>query len=174
MIKTILLSTFISVGFCVSAQSVSPSVIASGGTYATSTSGSLSYTVGELSAVTTLSSGASILTQGFQQADIDQGNAILDLESNEKGSMIVYPNPAEQTFTVGYKFPVSGDVKLNMYDATGKLVTSVLENEYASGNAVYNYDCSQLASGNYTLKLEYISKTAKMSYTLEEKLIIIK
>ena len=172
--KLLLLFLLSTLSFYLSAQSLSPTVIASGGTYATSGVGSLSYTVGEMSAVSTLSTTGSILTQGFQQADIDQGSAILSLEPNDPGAMIIYPNPADKTFTVGYKFPNSGSVKAILYDANGKIVSSILEEKYVNGDAVYNYDCSQVAAGNYVVGLEYTSGDGASTYTLQKQLIIIK
>ncbi|HRK27143.1 MAG TPA: hypothetical protein PK239_07615 [Chitinophagales bacterium] len=51
------------------AQSLSPQVVASGGTALTAGGYSLAYTVGE-TATATLSSGSNILTQGFHQPDL--------------------------------------------------------------------------------------------------------
>jgi hypothetical protein len=48
-------------------QSLTPQVVANGGIYSSTTAGSLSATFGEM-ATTTLTGGANILTQGFQQA----------------------------------------------------------------------------------------------------------
>ena len=162
------------VSIYVFSQSLTPTVISSGGTYASSGVGSLSYTVGELAAVSTLSNGSSILTQGFQQTDISQGTAILNLETNENGSMIIYPNPADNTFTVGYKFPNSGAVQVNLYDETGKKVSDILTEDYITGNAVYNYDCSKVAAGNYVVSMLYTSSTGAQTYKIDKKLVIIK
>jgi len=63
------LSTFFSVliASSIHAQTLSPSVVASGGGYASNATGSLSSTIGE-PVNTTLTSGSIMLTQGFQQS----------------------------------------------------------------------------------------------------------
>ena len=63
--KKFLLFICISAVFAVQAQSLSPTVIATGG-YATGTIASLSWTLGEI-ATETFSNGGYIVTQGFQQ-----------------------------------------------------------------------------------------------------------
>ncbi|MCD4746833.1 MAG: hypothetical protein K8R58_11100 [Bacteroidales bacterium] len=70
-ISTLLLGLAIS--FAVTAQSVSPEVVASAGDYFEGTNASLSWTLGEI-ATETYSNGSNILTQGFQQpSDIESG-----------------------------------------------------------------------------------------------------
>ena len=61
--------TFILLLYALSAgaQSTTPTVVASSGGFFSNTAGMLSFTVGELAAVTTLSSPNNYLTQGFQQ-----------------------------------------------------------------------------------------------------------
>ena len=51
----------------ISAQSLTPTVIASTGGFSSNANGSLSYTVGEMTMVQTFSANNNILTQGFQQ-----------------------------------------------------------------------------------------------------------
>ncbi|MEI6311563.1 MAG: T9SS type A sorting domain-containing protein [Bacteroidota bacterium] len=166
--------TFLVISFLANAQSLSPTVLSSGGKYTSNSAGSLSYTVGEMSAVSTLTTSTSILTQGFQQADINQGSSILSHETDPQGSIIIYPNPADKTFTIGYKFPESGQVKATLLNASGQIVTPILDELYNTGNAVNNYDCSQVAAGTYTVGLSYTSKDGVTSYTIQKQLIIIK
>lgn len=172
--KRILFFSLSLLSFSLSAQTLSPSAISAGGSYASSGSGSLSATIGEMSAVSTLSSGSSILTQGFQQANIAQGNSILDLESNAQGSMIIYPNPADKSFTIGYKFPTVGMVNVKLYDVQGNVVSPLIEETYINGNAVYNYDCSKLAAGTYSVGLSFASSGDKSHISLQKQLIIVK
>src|ERR1041385_2952052 len=59
----------------ISAQTLSPRVTASGGGYATSAAASLSWTMGETN-IKTLQSGATVLTQGFQQPELDDSASL--------------------------------------------------------------------------------------------------
>ena len=66
--------------FTLAAQSLSPEVIASSGEYFESANNSISFTLGEI-ATETYSNGNNILTQGFQQPEINQDNSlVLDLQ----------------------------------------------------------------------------------------------
>jgi hypothetical protein len=60
------------------AQSISRSTLSSSGGYFSSSAGSLSWTIGQ-PAVSTLSSGTNMLTQGFQQPDAIRVNLTLNL-----------------------------------------------------------------------------------------------
>ena len=78
------------------AQELSPWVISGGGAFYENGSGSLSTTIAELSAVTTISSGSITLTQGFEQTwDFSTG------ENEDKSEMLlfsIYPNPTTGKF----------------------------------------------------------------------------
>lgn len=170
--KQLLLLVLISCSYYASAQSLTPTVVSSGGTYATSGIGSLSYTVGEMAAVSTLMGGLKLLTQGFQQSDRNEVLEILESEESGLESLVLYPNPAKGAFTIGYKFPASGYVSINMYDAIGKLVAPVLEEQYQDGNALNSFDCSNIAIGTYLIQLDYAPTSGQKPLSIQKKLII--
>ncbi len=65
-----------------------------------------------------------------------------------------YPNPFNPKTNVRIQMPKSGNVKLTVFDITGKEV-KVLVNEYlAAGTYNVDFDGSNLASGTYFYKLE--------------------
>lgn len=171
-VKKILLSALIACGYYASAQSLTPTVVSAGGTYTTSSIGSLSYTVGEMAAVSTLMGGLKLLTQGFQQSDRNEVIEILAAEADLNGALVLYPNPAKGAFTIGYKFPTSGYVSINMYDAIGKLVAPILEEKYQDGNAVNSFDCSNIAIGTYLIQLDYAPSSGQKPLSIQKKLII--
>lgn len=154
-----LYSTFI-LGVCCSAmlhaQSTSPQVIASGGNYVSSPSGSISYTIGE--AVTpTLSGGGHILTQGFQQPT-DIVNGLLDIEKEAYGSFSLYPIPATDKLWFGYEFPSPGQVKVELYNTLGQKLDFTISEAYESGKVIHAFDCTPYAAGQYVLSVTFTTE----------------
>jgi photosystem II stability/assembly factor-like uncharacterized protein len=77
-----------------------------------------------------------------------------------------YPNPFNPSTTIKFDLPVSGFVKLKIYDMLGREVTT-LANEYRNaGTYEINYNASFLTSGVYFYKLEYNGKSEVRKLTL--------
>ena len=132
-------------GIAVHAQEV----ISTAGSYGETTSGSLSWTVGE-PVIETITDGTNTLTQGFQQSKLTV-TAINDLKVPGI-ELSVYPNP-----TADYIILSIDDVKTNgrssqlslqLYDINGKL----LQNEKITGNET-SIDMSNLMPATYILKV---------------------
>jgi hypothetical protein len=120
-----ILCILVTTGYQISAQSLSPQVVASSGGYYTNTSGSLSFTVGETN-IQTLSSPNHLLTQGFQQPlEINLLNVKAFLEGYYVGAGMmndvlynqgVYPNPST----------VADSVTVELHDATAPYALTFL------------------------------------------------
>ena len=65
-----------------------------------------------------------------------------------------YPNPFNPTTTLAFELPVSGFVKLNVYDITGRLTATLLNESHQAGRFTVSFDGSRLASGVYIARLE--------------------
>lgn len=75
-----------------------------------------------------------------------------------------YPNPFNPVTTITYRLESAGRVKINIYDARGRLVR-ILSDEYqAAGKYSIAFDASDLASGAYfyTLRSGDFAATKKM------------
>jgi len=64
-----------------------------------------------------------------------------------------YPNPFNATTEVGYNLAEAGDVSLNVYDITGRLVETLVEGYQEVGEHEVTWDASQVSSGIYFYKL---------------------
>jgi hypothetical protein len=156
---------FLICGFTLSvrSQSLTPFVVSSSGAFFANSAGMLSSTIGELAAVTTLTTGSNILTQGFQQA-WDFGVSIPEVHEN--GLVFgVYPNPGSGLFTVALSTEADSKFTFKVYDVLGKTV--YLENRYHIGGVVsYEINLKGMAEGMYLLdvsKVEIASgKISKM------------
>ena len=66
-----------------------------------------------------------------------------------------YPNPFNPSTMINFSIPKKSRVSLNVYDITGKLVASLINNEMKTeGSYNYEFDGAMLASGMYFYKLE--------------------
>jgi hypothetical protein len=71
-----------------------------------------------------------------------------------------YPNPFNPSTTIGYSIPARGRVTLRIYDATGKLVRGLLDEEESAGahsimwNGLDDRGCA-VSSGAYFCRMEF-------------------
>lgn len=145
----------VSVSFC-EAQSLSPTVIASGGDFYSNSTGSLSWTLGE-SAVDFLSTSSNSLSQGFQQS-----NTVITLVQNQiqdNFAGYVFPNPVKDLLNVRLESPSKNTYKLYLMDMLGRV-----QNESTvsgSGNLSTEIDMQKLAAGMYFLHIYSSDKQIK-------------
>ncbi|MGC9364957.1 MAG: T9SS type A sorting domain-containing protein, partial [Fidelibacterota bacterium] len=78
-----------------------------------------------------------------------------------------YPNPFNSNTKIEYSLQNSDKVKLRIYDITGKLVKTLVNENQNSGKYSVNFDGSNLPSGIYLYRLNAenskVSKTGKMT-----------
>jgi hypothetical protein len=65
-----------------------------------------------------------------------------------------YPNPFNPATSISFTLPHAQQVRLAVYDVTGRLVSALLNQPMASGEHVAHFDGSRLASGVYVYVLE--------------------
>jgi hypothetical protein len=66
-----------------------------------------------------------------------------------------FPNPFNSSTTVSYSLDAAGPVSLRIYDAAGRCVATVLEDEVQDpGRHSYSFDAGNLASGVYFCRLQ--------------------
>ena len=75
-----------------------------------------------------------------------------------------YPNPFNSATTINYRLPVSGHVRLAIYNITGQLVTTLIDGEVASGSKQVIWNAGDLPSGIYLCRMEAgeFAQTRKM------------
>ncbi len=64
-----------------------------------------------------------------------------------------YPNPFNQGTTISYSLPAPGNIKLEIYDALGRKVSTLFDGFQAAGDMAINWDASNFTSGTYFYKL---------------------
>jgi len=91
---------------------------------------------------------------------LNAGNDVFEVD--------VYPNPVNQFSTVNVELPEAGYVRVQLFDALGNIVANIAEGDRAAGSFTERIDVSNLAVGNYFVRVSY----DRYSYSV--KLSVIK
>lgn len=146
---------------------------------------SVSYTVGEMAAVTTdttpggvpiqLGNGQTFnfLTQGFEQP-VSFLTGLIDLETGDFGSFVIYPNPAVDYFSFGFQLPAPGKVSIELHDELGRLIESKYTMNYTGGQVVDRRYITAVAAGTYMVSLTFTGSSDGVVHVLSKKLVVVK
>jgi hypothetical protein len=145
---------------------ISPQVFAAAGGAYDGPQFELSYTIGELSAVSTISNAGTTLTQGFHQTD--KFTVIILVESlDDILGAELYPNPANEQASLKITSAFSAKLLIDIYDAGGKKTQETQNINHVPGAQQYLFDTSGLAAGSYMVRIYTadgnISKTLRMN-----------
>ena len=146
MKKFIIFTILLSIAGIVAAQSA---IVPVGGD-ASSSSGSVSYTVGQIAVQTVANSGGSIsVAEGVQQPYEIQAVGVDDYPQITLNA-VVYPNPTENLAQLqlnGFEIPADG-LRASLYDSRGKLLQVI-----AVTDDLTSFQIGQYATGTYYLEL---------------------
>ena len=119
--------------------------VSTAGNYGKTTSGSLSWTVGE-PVIETITDGTNTLTQGFQQSKLTV-TTINDLKVSGI-ELSVYPNPTHDFLSIEVKADKQRDFQINLFDINGKLILQKMMTGNKQTIKMQNYK-----SATYILKV---------------------
>jgi photosystem II stability/assembly factor-like uncharacterized protein len=77
-----------------------------------------------------------------------------------------YPNPFNPSTTIKFDLPVSGFVKLRIYNILGREISTLVNEIRNAGTYEINYNASALSTGIYFYKLEFDGKSEVRKFTL--------
>ena len=129
-------------------------IIATAGSYAKNTSGSLSWTIGE-GIIETCKGTNVVLTQGFQQSNLII-TAIKDI-SVTSFQIDAFPNPTNDFVTLKTTSESFKDARYMLYDLNGKLIQ-----EQKLESNVTNITMNNFITGTYLLKIFQGNKEIKI------------
>lgn len=148
------------------AQSTSPVVISSGGTYSTATGLSLSSTIGELIVTTASNPSGVMLTQGFQQAEVH--TVSVNPISFTAGTVKMYPNPVSDMIHFDIQLNKSGTIKIELFDILGNKIMDV-QNLYNSGSSyTASQDVTSMNNGVYIAKVSFTSSAGVQEFYMQK------
>jgi hypothetical protein len=79
-----------------------------------------------------------------------------------------YPNPFNPSTTIKFSIPESGNVKVIVYDAIGRVIATLINNFYQAGSYKIEWNARSYASGIYFYRLE------SRNFNMVKKMILIK
>lgn len=76
-----------------------------------------------------------------------------------------YPNPFNPTTQIQFALPQEGQVSIQVYDMTGRMVATLVDGNFAAGRHTVQFDARDLSSGMYIYRLtaQGLSITNKMT-----------
>ena len=145
MKKPLLLIFFIILSYSLFAQQSNRDIISANGATDSLSSGTISYTVGQL-VIETAQKDNTTLNQGFHQVDIE---VVTTYKNPDKQlEFVAYPNPAENYIQLHAQLKEYQGIQYTLYDLRGAA------QEKGSINATtQKIDLSQLAAGQYILQI---------------------
>lgn len=106
--------------------------------------------------------------QSVQHVQSDETIVVDSSPVTEYGLEQNYPNPFNPVTHISYQLPEETDVRLEVYDVTGRLVQTLVHTRQSTGRYTVTFDGAKLASGVYFYRL-----TAG-SYMKTKKLYLVK
>ncbi len=152
---------FIFSPYKVLAQSVSSSVIGSAGAYATSSDGSMSWTIGEVM-TETYSSTSKFFSQGFHQPNTIN---VTDIQRYSVSNITIFPNPSSGTFFINISQAL-GNYTFELYDLLSNLVLK--ETTSASVQNSIEISVHDLSNGIYLLRITNTISNISNTYKIEK------
>ncbi|MBS1771712.1 MAG: T9SS type A sorting domain-containing protein [Bacteroidetes bacterium] len=154
MKKLFLMSCMVLASHILWAQTLERQVVASAGSYSSNSSGSVSATAGDL-VIATSTSGSFMLTQGFQQPDVNPSTGVAKT-SEVKADYRLYPSPAKDNIAISIEAAENISVNFYIYNSEGKMVQK-LENSLVQGRTYdHNFNITGYSAGTYFFKMTTI------------------
>ena len=153
---TIILVLFTFTGF---SQSVSRSVLASGGNVYAGSSYMVTSTIGE-PVIGTATQGSYTVSQGFEQGYFTAPSEIKDITVNYR----IYPNPVQDVLFLELSADKAPNLKMSIFDVSGRCLISN-EINFAGNNAKISQDVSNFETGTYLIKFQ--DSEGKILHTLK-------
>jgi parallel beta-helix repeat protein len=120
---------------------------------------------------------------GYNALDLrDSENKALDFNFNKVGfktlpSMFTlsqnYPNPFNLNTTISFALPVDSKVSLRIYNITGQLVKTVIDEDMVAGHHTVNWDGTN-SSGHTVASGLYLYKLSTNEFTSTKKMVVMK
>lgn len=156
MKRTLLIILPLGIASMLSAQSISPDVVASAGAHFTGSNAQLNFTIGE-PVTTTLSNGSNMLTQGFHQTMLTV--TAVNEQTIAEIAVTVFPNPTSDQVNVQL-VNNKEDLQLDLFDLNGKLLQTCKINADQSN---VQLGMAEYAIAHYVLRI--YSSDARVSYS---------
>jgi len=83
-----------------------------------------------------------------------------------------YPNPFNPSTNIQYQLPAAAEVRIEIYNITGRLIQKVVDKRQNAGTYTQRIDMSAFSSGIYIIRMR--AKSDDQSFTKTSKMTLIK
>jgi hypothetical protein len=98
---------------------------------------------------------------------------IVEVSAPEKYVLLQnYPNPFNPSTTIGFSIPQSSDVRIEIYNVVGELVSSLANKTLEAGYHNVNFEAGNLPSGTYVYQLKAVGQNGTFVET--KKMLLLK
>jgi PKD repeat protein len=98
--------------------------------------------------------------------DVPENNEYCAINKPDFIMYSLYPNPVSGTLNITLFMPAKGDIKIEVFNATGRLVLDKTLN-VVSGYRILTLDCAVFSSGKYTLRVSCEGDVEINSFVVE-------
>ena len=108
-------------------------------------------------------------TGNFEITDIIVANSSSEVAVNMPSSFglsAAYPNPFNPSTSINLYVPMEGNVNVQVYDLSGRIVSTLLSGVQAKGNYSLTWNASEQASGMYLVRAETAGNVAMQKILL--------
>jgi len=112
-----------------------------------------------------------------EKQEVEAKNTIADIsdwtqtELPDEFGIQAYPNPFNPSTTLHVSLPNNTALSVQVFDIMGRLVSQLFKGEKQAGVHEFTFNASNLASGNYFIRLQYTN--AKGAAQLQTKAITL-
>jgi len=85
-----------------------------------------------------------------------------------------YPNPFNPCTVISYSLPFDCNVRMSVYDAVGRLVRDIVNENEKAGYHDFNFNARSLSSGIYFYSIIAVSNNGQKNFHSAKKLVLIK
>ena len=83
---------------------------------------------------------------------INENSSSSSSAANFKTKLKTFPNPTNESTTLSFQLAKTGDVDVNVYSITGRLVKSISKKNLSAGDNTLFIDCDDISNGTYIVK----------------------
>jgi hypothetical protein len=73
----------------------------------------------------------------------------------------IFPNPSSEKFSVQFESSKENFTRFNLYDVSGKLVRTLLEDNLKAGTNIFSFSTEYLSDGTYFLDISDRNKSLR-------------
>jgi len=110
----------------------------------------------------------------FKQKSLSVEDEIVNAQRPAHFELENYPNPFVSTTTIKYTLPEESQVTIKIYDMSGRLIITLINEKLEAGHHTVDWNPKNLAQGIYFCKIKFHADLRTDYYTRTNKMVLLK